>query len=158
MTTKEPLYKQVIIPMSNDNKRNFINKSSAHVSNMNRALRNIKSDVMVDFICSNTLGIIVVTNKIVASVDLHSIEQYVKGANCINSNEVKSPRLFQSKSYLKIISLSYLQENTSIPINSNIVKKIIKDNYIFNNITLALKSCIIKVSLKSDIAIVWINI
>jgi len=158
MTTKGPLHKQVIIPMSNDNKRNFINKSSAHVSNMNRALKNIKSDVMVDFIYSDTLGIIVVTNKIVASVDLYSIKQYVKGANCINSNEVKSPRLFQSKSYLKIIGLPYLQENTSIPINSNIVEKIIKDNYIFNNITLVLKPCIIKVSLKSDIAIVWINI
>ena len=49
-----------------------------------------------------------ITNKVAVSLDLQSIEQYVKGANCINSNEVDSPRLPQSKSYLKIIGLPYL--------------------------------------------------
>lgn len=41
---------------------------------MNNVLKNIKSDVMVDFICSDTVGIIVVTNKVAASLDLQSIE------------------------------------------------------------------------------------
>ena len=113
---------------------------------------------MVDFIHSDALGIIVVTNKVMALVDLQSIEQYVKNANCINSNEVKSPRLLQLKSYLKIISLLYLQENICISINSNVVKKISKDNHIFNNITLASKPHIIKVSPKSNMAIIWIDI
>ena len=99
-----------------------------------------------------------ITNKVAASLDLQSIEQYVKGTNCINSNEVDSPRLPQSKSYLKIIGLPYLQENTGNPINSNVVENILKDNHIFNNITLASKPHIIKVSLKSDMVIVWINI
>ena len=140
--------------MSDDNKRNFMNKSSAHVLNMNRALKNIKYDVIVDFIHTDTIGIVVVTNKVIASVNLQSIEQYIKDANCINSNEVESPRLLQSKSYLKIIGLLYLQENSSNPINSNVVKKIIKDNHIFNYITLVLKPCVIKVSPKSNMAII----
>ena len=158
MTTKGPLCKQVIVSMSNVNKKNFMNKSGTHVSNLNRALKNIKSDIMVDFICSNTAGIIVVTNKVATLSDLQSIEHYVKGTNHINLNEVNSLRFPQLKSYLKIIGLPYLQENTAIPLNSNVVKSIIKVNHIFNNIMLVLKLCVIKVSLRSDMAIVWIDI
>ena len=50
MTTKGPLKKQVIILMNNENIKNFINESSSHILNLNRALKNIKSDVMVNFI------------------------------------------------------------------------------------------------------------
>ena len=50
MTTKGLSRKQVIVPMNNDNKKNFMKESSVHVTNMNRALKNIKSEVMVDFI------------------------------------------------------------------------------------------------------------
>ena len=74
MTTKEPLCKQVIVSISNDNKKNFINKSGAHVSNMNRVLKNIKLDVIVDFIHFDVAGIIVVTNKVTVSLNLKSIE------------------------------------------------------------------------------------
>ena len=154
MTTKGPLHKQVIISISNGNKKNFMNESGIHVLNMNRVLKNIKSDVMVDFIHSDVARIIVVTNKVTTLLDLQSIKQYIKGANHINSNEINFPRLPQSKLYLKIISLLYLQENIVNPINSNVVKNIIKDNHIFNNIMLASKLYVIKVSPKSDIAIV----
>ena len=99
-----------------------------------------------------------VTNKVANSSDLQAIEHYVKGANHINSNEVDSPRLPQSKSYLKIIGLPYLQEDSANPLNSNVVDKIIKDNHIFNNTMLVLKPRVIKVSPKSDMVIVWIDI
>jgi len=56
--------------MSNINQKNFMNESSAHVTNLNRALKNIKLDVMLDFIYSNSSGIIVVTNKVANSSDL----------------------------------------------------------------------------------------
>jgi len=48
--TKGLLRKQVIILMSNDNKVKFMEDSSTHITNINRALKNIKSKVMVDFI------------------------------------------------------------------------------------------------------------
>ena len=107
MTTKDPSRKQVIIPMSRNNKKNFIEESNIHISNMNRALKNIKSDILVDFIHTDANGIIIITNKVTASLDLQTIEQYIKGANCINSNEVESSRLPRSKLYLKIIDLPY---------------------------------------------------
>ena len=50
--------------MSNDNITKFMRNSSVHVANINRALRNVKSEVLADFICLDPLGIIVVTNKV----------------------------------------------------------------------------------------------
>ena len=70
ITTKEPLHKQVIIPMSNINQKNFMKESGAHVANLNRALKNIKLEVTVNFVHSNASGIIVVTNKVTNSLDL----------------------------------------------------------------------------------------
>ena len=116
-------------------------ESGAHVANMNRALKNIKSEITVNFICSNTSSITVVTNKVTNLSDLQSIEHYIKGTSYINLNKVNIPRLPQSKSYLRIIVLLYLQEDSVNLLNLNMVEKIIKNNYIFNNITLVLKPC-----------------
>ena len=84
MTTKSPLRKQVIIPMGIDNITRFIKNSSIHITNINRALRNTKSEVLVDFICSEPLGITVITNKVSFQLDLQIIEKYVKSSNDID--------------------------------------------------------------------------
>jgi len=70
MTIKSLSYKQVIIPMDNENNIKFMKNLSIHVMNLNRNLRNTKSEVLVDFICSNSLGITVVTNKVLLLSDL----------------------------------------------------------------------------------------
>ena len=70
MITKEPSKKQVIVPMNNDNKTQFIKNSSTHITNINRALRNIKSEVMADFIQLEQSGIVITTNKVAALLDL----------------------------------------------------------------------------------------
>ena len=44
------------------------------------------------------------------------------------------------------------------PLTLNVVEDIIKSNHIFNNITLASRPYIIKISLKSDMAIIWVDI
>jgi len=49
MTIKSLSRKQIIVSMSNDNKMKFMEKSSVHITNINRALKNIKSKVMADF-------------------------------------------------------------------------------------------------------------
>ena len=141
MITKRLLCKQIIIPISDINHNNLMKESGAHVANMNRALKNIKSEITVNFICSNTSSITVVTNKVTNLSDLQSIEHYIKGTSYINLNKVNIPRLPQSKSYLRIIVLLYLQEDSVNLLNLNMVEKIIKNNYIFNNITLVLKPC-----------------
>jgi len=158
MTTKRLLHKQVIVPMSKVNQKNLMKESEACVANLNKALKSIKLDISVNFIHSDASSIIMVTNKVANPSDLQTIKNYIKGASLINSNKINLLRLPQSKSYLKIIGLLYLQEDSTNPLSLNVVEKIIKDNHIFNNITLVSKPCIIKVSLKSDIAIVWIDI
>jgi len=149
MTTKGPSRKQVIIPMGNDNIIKFMKNSLIHVANLNRNLRNAKSEVLVDFICSDLLKIIVVTNKVSLSSDLLIIENYVKNSENIDSSQVDSPYLLQSKSYLKIIGILYYPHgNMQDRLSSHDIELVIKQNKIFDNITLTSKPRVIKVSSK----------
>ena len=159
MTTKGPSRKQVIIPMSGENINSFIKSSSLHIANINRLLRNTKSDVLVDYIRSDNTGIMVITNKIAQQSDMSIIDQYVKNSNDINSLQVEEPCLPKSKSYLKIIGILFFPHaNSQEKLTSNDIETILKQNHIFDNISLASKPRVIKVSLKSDISIVWLDI
>jgi len=158
MMTKELLRKQVIVPISNDNSKNFMANLSAYISNINKAFKNIKSEVKADFIQVEQSGIVIVTNKVAAQLDFQTIKQFVKNTNQIEVDNIKIPYLPQSKSYLKIIGIPYLLKNTNMLITVDVVKIIIKNNHIFNNITVASRSRVIKVFSKSDMAIIWLNI
>ena len=70
MTTKGLSKKQVIVLLNNANKRNFIKKSSVHITSINRALKNIKTEVIVDFIWLDSNGIIIITNKVISTLEL----------------------------------------------------------------------------------------
>jgi len=50
ITTKESSRKQVIIPMNSDNIIKFMLNSSDYITNINRLLKNIKSDCKVNYI------------------------------------------------------------------------------------------------------------
>ena len=50
MTTKDHSRKQVIVPINNDNKTKFIKDSSNYITNINRVLKNIKSETMIYFV------------------------------------------------------------------------------------------------------------
>ena len=93
--------------MSSDNIPSFMKNSSAHVANINRALRNAKTDVLVNYIWSDNTGISVVVNKIAQQSDLFIIGNYVKNSNDVNSLQVEDARLPMSKSYLKITGIPY---------------------------------------------------
>ena len=70
MTTREPSRKQIIIPMNNKNKLQFIKNLSSHIANINRILKNIKSKIVADFNRVANSGIIITTNKVAAPLDL----------------------------------------------------------------------------------------
>ena len=61
----------------------------------------------------------------------------MKDLNDIDSSNIISPRLLQSKFYLKILGISYCVEDTNLPINIDIVERVIQITHIFNNIVLA---------------------
>ena len=139
MTTKRPSRKQVIVSISNDNRSKFLELLNAYILNINRVLKDIKSEVIANFVHSNQAGIIIVMNK-VASLYLQTIEKYVKNLNYIDVEKIKVPHLPQLKLYLKIIGIYYIMESTNALILADIVKNIIKSNHIFNNITIVLRS------------------
>jgi len=159
MTTKGLSRKQVIIPMGGDNDISFMKNLSLHIANFNRTLCNSKSEVLVDYIRSENSGITVITNKVALQSDLSIIDNYIKSSNDINSLQVEEPCLPKSKSYLKIIGILFFPHaNSQEKLSSNDIETTLKQNHIFNNISLASKPRVIKVSLKSDMAIVWIDI
>ena len=154
MTTKKPSYKQVIIPISTDNTNKFVKDSSVYIANINRTLKNIKSDVMANFIHVKNKGVVISTNKVASFLDLQSIKKYFKNTQCIEAEQMESPRLPQSKLYLKIIGIPYLSEHTNSHITFDDIEIFLKNNHIFNVIILASKPRVIKVSPKSDMAII----
>jgi len=70
------------------------------------------------------------------------------------SEDIQAPRLPQSKSYLKIIGIMYLMENTNIPINSEFIETVIKLSHIFNNLSLTFRPRVIKISPNFNMVIV----
>jgi len=50
--------------MSNKNNNIFMKNLATYVANINRLLRNAKLEVLVDYICSDPLGISIITNKV----------------------------------------------------------------------------------------------
>ena len=156
MTTKGPLRKQIIIPMAKSNTKLIINSASSNITNINKYLKNIKSDIIADFIHLTNDGVIITTNKPANMSDLSTIKKYVKNINNINSDNIDCPHLPKSKSYLKIIGLPHNTENGML--TPEVVKGVLKDSHLFENVVLASKPRVIKVSPKSDMAVVWVDL
>jgi len=114
-----------------------MSNSSNYITKINRLLKNIKSDTKADYIWLEKSDIIIVTDKVVFSLDFQTIEKYVKNLNQIDLENVEFSQSSQSKSYLKIIGLFYFIENMTTPLTSDVVEIILKNNHIFNNISIA---------------------
>ena len=85
---------------------------------------------------------------------LNIIEKYMKELNNVNIINAISLRVLQSKSYLKILGISYFVKNINLSIILDIIESVIKSTYILNDIVLTSYSQVIKVSSKSNIVII----
>ena len=90
MTTKELSRKQVIIPIAKSNTDLTTNSANIHIANINKCLKNIKSDIITDFIHLTNNGIITI-NKLAIASDLNTIKKYIKNIQNINLDLIKSP-------------------------------------------------------------------
>ena len=140
--------------MSKENSDKFMSSASIYIANINRALKNIKSSILVDYIWRDSTGVIIVTNKVALPSNLQTIENVVKNVENINLDDIETPWLPQSKFYLKIMGIPFFIKNTNVPISADFVKTAIKSNHIFDNLSLILKLRVIKAFLKSDIVII----
>jgi len=156
MMTKGQSRREVIIPMAKTDTELIINSAHIHISNINKCLKNSKSNIFADFIRFNINGIIITTNKPTNNLDLSMIEKYLKSVQHVNPDSIESPCLPKSKSYMKIIGLLYSSELGVM--SPDIIEGVLKDSHLFKDITLASKPRVIKASPKSDKAVVWVDI
>ena len=91
MTTRGLSRKQVIILMNQDNIAKFIKNSINYIVNINRLLKNIKSNCKVDYIQTEKSSIVIVTNKVAFTLDLQTMEKYIKNSKQIDADHVDTP-------------------------------------------------------------------
>ena len=152
MTTRGQSRREVIIPMAKTSAELIVNSAHIHISNVNKGLKNSKSDTFTDFIQFNVNGIIITTNKPTSDLNLSTIKKYLKNIQNVNPDSIESPCLSKSKSYMKIIGLPY---SSKLGVMSpDIIKGVLKDLHLFKNMTLASKPHVIKASPKLDKAVV----
>ena len=156
MTTRGPSRKEVIISMAKHNTELIVNSAHTHISNINKCLKISKSDIVANFIYITNNRIVIITNKPANDLNLSIIENYLKNIKNVNSDSIKSPCLPRSKTYMKIIGLSYKIKQGVI--SPNYIKGVLKEMHLFKDIVLVSKPYIIKVSPKSDMTVVWVDI
>lgn len=122
ITIKDSLKKQVLVPMSSTNSNKFMAMSSIHITNINRALKDIKSNIMANFVWADQRGLTITTNKVVSMSDLNTINKYIKNVNIVDPENIMASQLPQSKSYLKILGISYIKENINAPVSLDFVE------------------------------------
>ena len=99
--------------MSMTNTERVIMQSNAYIANINKLLKEVKSNIFADYICSNNKGIIIMANKIVTSFNLNIIKKYIKELNNVDINDIISPKLPQSKLHFKILDILYFVKDTN---------------------------------------------
>ena len=68
--------------MNVENAKYFMRESSMYVININRALKGIKSNVMANFVHSDSKVIIISTNNVTCLSNLQEIKKCVKNTLC----------------------------------------------------------------------------
>ena len=81
------------MPMSSENSKKFMVLLEQHIINTNRALKNIKSDILADYIEDDNRSFTIVTNKVALVLNLDTIEKYIKNVNVVKYDKVMIVRL-----------------------------------------------------------------
>jgi len=108
---KGPFRKQTIISVSTKLTKVIMGEANSYIFQINTLLKNIKSNLWAKFICPFPSGLSINTNNVPSPSDLSTMEKYLKSIAGTNNKEVLAPWLPQSKSYLKITGISFIQPN-----------------------------------------------
>jgi len=154
---KGPSRKQAIVPTSDNIKDTIMGEANAHIFQTNMLLKSIKSTTRAKFIHPCPGGVSINTNSVPNTSDLNTIKRYLKSINGTGNDEVLAPRLPQSKSYLKITGIPYIQPNSN-KLTSDDITTTMKQLELFEPMNLTAKPRVIKASPKSDMTIIWFNI
>jgi len=156
-TMKGPSRKQAIVPTSDNIKDTIMGDANAHIFQINMLLKSIKSTTRAEFIHPCPGGVSINTNSVPNTSDLNTIERYLKSINGAGNDEVLALWLSQSKSYLKITGIPYIQPNSN-KLTSDDITTTMKQLELFEPVNLTAKPRVIKASSKSNMAIIWFDI
>ena len=109
--TKGLSRKQIIISMDMNNAERVMSQSNIHITNINRLLKGVKSEISADYIHSDNKRIVITTNKAAIFSDLNIIEKYIKELNNVDLNNIMNPRLLQS---YQEYSIKYIYSTSQI--------------------------------------------
>ena len=76
--------------------------NSSKISNINSALKNIKSEILADFVYNDHWDLIITMNKVTLQSDLNTIKKYIKNINVIESEDIMIPLSFSSNPISKL--------------------------------------------------------
>ena len=80
--------------MSAINSEAIVLQAKTYISNINRLLKSVKSEISTKFIYFENRRIIITTNEVVVSSDLNIVERYIKELDNIDLNNIISSYLF----------------------------------------------------------------
>ena len=98
------------------------------------------------------------TNSVASAVELEMIKQWLKKTTKLDESTEIEPCLPQSKSFLKILDVSYWDSKSSLSITSAQIETALSNSSLFEDITLASMPHIIKALPSSSISVIWIDI
>jgi len=128
-------------------------EANTHIFQINMLLKNIKSVTRAEFIHPCPRGVSINTNSIPNTSNHNTIERYLKSIDSAGNNKILTLWLPQSKSYLKITSIPYIQPNGN-KLTGDGITTTMKHLELFEPVNLAAKSRVIKASPKPNIAII----
>ena len=94
--------RQVLVLISIINLEKIMKLSNKYMANINKALKDIKLNIIANFINTDNRDLTIITNKVAFTLDLNTIEKYIKNIDVINLDNIRTLKLSQLKLYLKI--------------------------------------------------------
>ena len=79
--------------MESNNAEKVMAKANIYISNINKLLKGVKSEIFVDLICFNNKRLVITTNKVTVISDLNIIKKYMKDLNNVDLNGIMNLRL-----------------------------------------------------------------
>ena len=110
MMTRGPSRKKIIILMTKSNAELIMKSAHKHITNINEYLKNSNLDIITDFIHLSNNRVIITTNCPADATELSRIENFLKKIDNIDPVSIEVLCLSKSKSYMKIVGLSYNSE------------------------------------------------
>jgi len=158
MTTHGPTRCQVLILLNTLTAEVVVANAATAVESCNRGLVEAHSKLRVESVHKVWDGISMSTNFVASAAELDVIKQWLKKVAGLAASTVVESHLPWSKSFLKILGVSYWGNNSLLPITQAQVESVIANTSIFEGVVLASHPHIIKASPSSDMSVIWIDI